>query len=238
MPALKKNIENAIIHIGERSSVIHSTVIAFGPIKLGRKSYIGPYCVLGFPANEELLQQQRAQRGKRVSISKMVTVGANTNLLSHVVVGEETTIGGNVWCDHHTYIGCSTKIDHHVQIMYGTRIYDRVQIKENCWIGGFICNDAVIEANSIVMGKLIHKFIEADEEQPEKAPIVREGAFVGMNAIVIGDVEVGTMAYISAGAVLTKSANPGRLYVGVPARDVGPAPSAFRNKMMRRKRNG
>ena len=213
--------------------MIHSTVIAFGPVKLGRMSYIGPYCVLGFPANEKSLQNPRVRRGRRINISKKVIVGANTNLLSHVVVGEGTIIGGNVWCDHHTYIGCSTRIDHHAQIMYGARIYDRVQIKENCWIGGFICNDALIESNSIVMGKLIHKFIEADEEQPEKAPVVREGAFIGMNAIVIGDIEVGTMAYISAGAVLTKSARPGRLYFGVPAKDVGPAPSAFK-KMRRR----
>ncbi|MCJ7507583.1 MAG: hypothetical protein MUO85_02480 [candidate division Zixibacteria bacterium] len=112
--------------------------------------------------------------------------------------------------------------------MYGARIYHRVLIGEKAWIGGFICNDAIIESNTVVFGKLVHKFVNAIPGTPEKAPIIRKGAFIGMNAIVIGGIEIGIGSYVAAGAVLTKSTLPGRLYMGNPAKDVGPASSAFK----------
>jgi acetyltransferase-like isoleucine patch superfamily enzyme len=150
------------------------------------------------------------------------------SLASHVVIGEGTVLGTDVWCDHHTYIGCRTTIGDNVQVLYGARIYHRVTIGRDSWIGGFVCNDAVVEDGAFMLGQLIHRFADVVEGQPEVAPVVRAGAFVGTNALVVGGVEVGERAYIGAGAVLLSDAAPNRLYVGSPARDVGPAPQVFR----------
>lgn len=160
-------------------------------------------------------------------LSDGCTLGANCMLLSHVVVGESTVLEDHVWCDHFVHIGCNSRIGDSVQVMYGAKVYHRVAIGPRAWVAGFICNDALIEADAVVLGQLVHRFAEATEGIPEVAPRIRRGAFVGMNALVVGDVEVGAGAYIAGGAVLIQNAAPGRLYAGVPARDRGPAPPVF-----------
>ncbi len=207
--------------------MIDSTVIKMGPVEIGEHTYIGPNCILGFPLSDEITHKDMDLNNNNRPLSNGMKIKDNCTILSNVVIGENSTIESNVWCDHYSYIGCLTKISNKVQIMYGAKIYHRVIIGEKAWIGEFVCNDAVIEPNAIVLGKLVHKFVNAVEGVPEKAPVIREGAFIGMNAVVIGDVEVGAGAYIAAGAVLTEPARPGRLYMGVPAKDSGTAPSAF-----------
>ena len=208
---------------------IDSTTKKMGDIKFGENVYIGPFCILGFPSTEIIDPQDFPKDQFSEPLSKGAIIGSKTSLLSHIVVGEGTIIGDNVWCDHHSYIGCDTYVGNNTYIMYGARIYNRVKIAERCWIAGFVCNDAVIETGAIVMGQLIHRFVNAEMGMPEVAPVVRKNAFIGMNAQVIGPVEVGEGAYIGAGAVLTQSALPGRLYLGTPARDSGPSPKPFKD---------
>lgn len=204
-----------------------TTAICFGQVNLGDRCYIGPYCVLGFPAECECSIGCRAEDGNLRTPSRGVTIGNETQLMSHVVVGEGTVLRDQVWCDHHTYIGCDTKVGEGAQILYGAKIYHRASIGKSAWVAGFLCNDVIIEDGAVVLGQLVHKFKNASVGVPEKSPIVRKSAFVGMNALIIGGIEVGSGAYIAGGAVLTHSAKPGRLYAGVPAREMGPAPAAF-----------
>ncbi len=208
---------------------IDPTVKRIGNIKLGEDVFIGPFCVLGFPSTETIDPQDFKKNQFSELISRGVIIGNRTSLLSHIVVGEGTVISDNVWCDHHSYIGSDSYIGNQTYIMYGSRIYNRVKIAEKCWIAGFVCNDAVIEMGAIVMGQLIHRFADVSADEAELSPVVRKNAFIGMNAQVVGPVEVGEGAYIGAGAVLTHSALPGRLYLGIPARDSGPAPQPFKD---------
>lgn len=207
--------------------MIDNKAVLLGTCEISERVFIGPFCVIGFPSTMESVDEAFFS-ADLCTLSGGSTIGAGTTLLSHVVVGEKTIIGENVWCDHHTFIGSDTHILNDVAIMYGARIYNRVLIGENAWVAGFVCNDVIIERNAIVLGQLVHRFVDVLVDQPEPAPIIREGAFVGMGATIIGGVEVGAGAYIGAGAVLTQSAQPGYLYVGNPAKQVGRAPSPFR----------
>lgn len=194
--------------IMEISNLVHPTSVIAASAQVSCTASVGPFCILG----------------------EKVTIDRNTELMSHVVIEEGSAIGADVWCDHHTYIGKETTLGNNVEVMYGARIYDHVLIEERAWIAGFVCDHVLVEVGAVVMGKLIHRFVDAVEDVAEEAPIVREGSFVGMDAIVVGGIEVGRGAYVAAGAVLTKSAKEGRLYRGVPAVDVGVAPSAFFRK--------
>lgn len=207
---------------------VDKTAVLIGVVTLGSRTYIGPYSVIGFPSTERLSLDDFVEVDSAKLSSEGARIGSDSMLLSHVVVGEGSVFGSGVWCDHYSRIGFSTFIGDKVQIMYNAQIYDRVTIGDEVWVGGFVCNDAIIESRSIMLGSLIHKFTDVIEGTPEKAPIVREGAFVGMGATIIGNVEVGTRAYVSAGSILTRSARAGRLYVGSPAKDVGPAPDPFK----------
>lgn len=198
---------------------VDSSVKVIGALTIGEGSYVGPFSILGFPA--------QTPTSSKFLESKGIIVGKRTGILSNVIIGEGTNIGNDVWIDHQCYIGCFTTILDGTYILYGAKVYDRVMIGKRCWVAGFVCNDAIIENGAIVMGALIHRFVDAELGIPEQSPVIRKNAFVGMNAIIIGGIEVGEGAYIAAGAVLTKSALSGCLYSGIPAENRGVAPKPF-----------
>lgn len=186
---------------------------------MGKNVYIGPFCLIGY-----------TEDAKKIHKSVATFIGDNVEIHAHSVISQNCILGNNVWCDNYTFIGENSKIEDGVELLYGAKIHKNVFVGRNSWVGGFVCNDVVIEENSIVMGMLIHKFINAVMGVPEPAPIIRKGAFIGMNAVVIGGIEVGENAYIAAGSVLTRSAKSNMLYMGNPARCIGIAPNAFKNK--------
>ena len=186
-------------------------------VQMGENVYIEPFCLIGY-----------AEEIRATSESAVTVIGNNVEILSHSIISQNCKLGNNVWCGNYTYIGENTTIADGVELMYGARVYKNVTIGANSWISGFICNDAVIEDDCVVMGSLIHKFVNATIGISEPAPVIKKGAFIGMNAVVIGGIEVGENAYIAAGAILTKSAMPNMLYVGNPARCIGQAPTPFK----------
>jgi len=56
------------------------------------------------------------------------------------------------------------------------------------------------------------------EEYPLKGPIIKRGATVGANAVVLPGVEIGEGAFVAAGAVVTRDVPAWKLAVGVPAK--------------------
>jgi len=55
----------------------------------------------------------------------------------------------------------------------------------------------------------------------EKKLTIGDDVWIGVNAIVLRDVEIGTGAVVAAGAVVTKSVPPFAIVAGVPARVIG-----------------
>lgn len=51
--------------------------------------------------------------------------------------------------------------------------------------------------------------------------VIGEGAFLGVNAVVMPGVRVGARAVVGAGAVVTKDVPDGQVWAGVPARRIG-----------------
>lgn len=195
--------------------MIDPTTIIYSPVDIDENATIGPFCVIGSPAVPPWPAMVPTQIKRDVILS------------SHIVIGSGSCLEKGVNCEPFTYIGNGTRVKQGVQIMYSAKIYDRVVIGEGCWVGGFICNDAVLEKECIVLGRLAHRFVDAEEGVAEVAPIIGARAFVGFGAVIIGDVNIGAGAYVAAGAVVTRSVPMGRLFAGVPARDHGAAPSPF-----------
>ncbi|MGI5876415.1 MAG: gamma carbonic anhydrase family protein [Dethiobacteria bacterium] len=89
---------------------------------------------------------------------------------------------------------------------------DFSNIQENCVIHSAPNITTVLgKKNHIGHGAILH------------GPVLEEHVVVGMGAIVMDDVKIGAGCCISAGAVVTARtvSPPGRLLVGVPAKDHG-----------------
>ena len=50
--------------------------------------------------------------------------------------------------------------------------------------------------------------------------IIKKGAFIGMNSVVLPGVIIGEGAIIAAGSVVSKDVPPYKIYGGVPAREI------------------
>jgi serine O-acetyltransferase len=60
--------------------------------------------------------------------------------------------------------------------------------------------------------------------QGKRHPTLREGVFVGANATILGNIEIGERSVIAAGSVVTQSVPANKLAAGIPAKIIGDAP--------------
>ena len=100
-----------------------------------------------------------------------------------------------------------------LRLLYDCDIPKEAQINESVEfphhaLGVVIAPDAVIEKNVIIQH---HATIAVSKKGQN--PIIREGAYIGAYALIIGDVEIGKNAVIGAGALVTKSVSENGVYV-------------------------
>ncbi len=212
---IKKNNKNVKpLMIGDKS-IIHGNTVIANNVLIGKNVYVGPNCTLGFSG------YQIKKNNKNV---KPLMIGDKSIIYGNTVICKGTQIGKECRLDYLSFIGEETTIGKNCVVEYGARIYDRVIIQDRCFISGFVSNDCLIEKNTIVQGDLIHKFKDIVPFKPELSPIVKANSFIGRKALVIGPIVIEKGSYIGSGAIVTKSTKINKLYLGVPAREVGLAP--------------
>lgn len=81
-------------------------------------------------------------------------------------------------------------------------------------IGTVVSPTAVIKENAIIQ----HRVTIGVKELNSNAATIHKNVFIGADAILIGDIEIGEGCIIGAGAVVTKDCKPRGIYVGNPAR--------------------
>lgn len=130
-------------------------------------------------------------------LAESVFVAPSADVIGNVVVGEHSSI----------WFGAVLRADSGAE--NALRIGERTSVQDNCVIhvsthrGTVIGNDVTIGHGAILEACTIH-----------------DRALIGMNAVVLEDVEVGEGALVAAGSVLTAGTRvpPGVLVAGTPAR--------------------
>lgn len=120
------------------------------------------------------------------------TIGKNCNIGQNVVISSEVVLGNNV------------KVQNNVSIYTGVT-----------------CDDDVFLGPSMVFTNVINPRSAVNRKSEYKKTHVGKGATIGANATIICGHDVGTYAFIGAGAVVTKTVKPYALMVGNPARQMG-----------------
>ena len=128
---------------------IHPTALIGPNVIIGEGTYIGPYCVIGYPAEHKSFWDKESEFG--------VVIGKNCVITGHVTIDagteKDTIIGDNVWMLKHSHVGhdcyiyddviisCGAKIGGHAFIGKGTNIglnaviHQRQNIANRCMIG-------------------------------------------------------------------------------------------------------
>ena len=164
--------------------------------------------------------------GEASLIAKNVLLGQNVNIGNFSLVGDElnpTEVGNNVvigdYCkiagdvvisdncsiEDGCYIYKKTKIGKNVRILTGSKIFGKSSIGDNSIINGNVSQRVIIEENVRFFGRIAHSHRNHTldwKTTVEESPIFRKGCFVGIDALIIGPVEIGEKAYVGAGEIV------------------------------------
>ncbi len=98
--------------------------------------------------------------------------------------------------------------------------YKHTFIGENVVFDSNHPEDIIIHTDARITNgcKIITHFKKIDLKYVRGQVIIKEGAFLGMNTLVVKPVTIGKKAVIGAGSVVTKDIPDGEIWAGNPAR--------------------
>ncbi|HTF82287.1 MAG TPA: acyltransferase [Cytophagales bacterium] len=127
-----------------------------------------------------------------------------SHIMSHSKLGRNCNIGQNVVISPQVILGDNVKVQNNVSIYTGV-----------------VCEDDVFLGPSSVFTNVINPRSAINRKNEYAKTYVRKGATIGANATIVCGHEIGSYAFIGAGAVVTKSVPAYALVMGNPARQTG-----------------
>lgn len=146
---------------------IHPTAVIGPNVVMGDNNYIGPFCIIGFPAeHKEFWPVLMDNPGLDMMFTLQVgtvLIGSNNKFTGHITIDASTSltptvIGDNVWMLKHSHVGHDANIGDNVTISCGAKVGGHAIIGNGCNIG---------------LNAVIHQRQE-----------IREGCMIGMGAAV------------------------------------------------------
>ncbi len=119
-------------------------------------------------------------------------------------IGRNCTLGQNVFVAAGVILGNNVKVQNNVSLYTGVE-----------------CEDDVFLGPSMVFTNVLNPRSAVERKKEYRRTRVGKGASIGANATIICGHDIGTFAFVGAGAVVTKDVPPYALVVGNPARQVG-----------------
>ena len=149
-------------------------------------------------------KHDKANVSPDAKIGEGTRIWANTNIQAGAVIGKSCNVCDGSFVEKGAVVGNHCTIKHYVSIFDGVTIEDDVFIGSNI---AFI-NDRFPRSN------------RKDQWLLEKT-LVKKGATIGTNAVILCGLTIGSYAFVGAGSVVTKSVDDYTIVVGNPARKVG-----------------
>ncbi len=127
-----------------------------------------------------------------------------SHIMQNAKIGKKCNIGQNVVVSPDVQLGNNVKIQNNVSVYTGV-----------------ICEDDVFLGPSMVFTNVANPRSHIIRRDEYKRTLVKQGASVGANAVIVCGNDIGYFAFIGAGAVVTKDVPDYALVVGNPGRIVG-----------------
>ncbi len=126
---------------------VHSTAVIGKNVTIEEDVYIGPYCVIGMPAEwkgkEDVDKGVLIKKGTRITglvtidsgVEKVTTIGENCYLMKHSHVGHDAQLKDNVTLSCGAKVGGHSIIENNTNIGLNAVIHQKVTVPEGCMIG-------------------------------------------------------------------------------------------------------
>lgn len=127
-----------------------------------------------------------------------------SHIMPDCIIGDNCNVGQNVVISPGVILGKNVKIQNNVSIYTGVT-----------------CDDDVFLGPSMVFTNVVNPRSAVNRRGQYAKTHVGKGASIGANATIVCGHDIGSYAFIGAGAVVTKNVPPYSLWVGNPAKQLG-----------------
>lgn len=169
------------VQLGSGNVVEAGTVIV-GPIRIGDGNYFGVNCVVGAPAQDDVVAGELRRGGLGAASEGSVRIG-NRNVIREFVTVHRGLTGETVIGDG-CYLMAYSHVEHDCMVRDCVKFASNAQTAGYCWIG--------------------------------------RGTYLGLTSSLHQFVVVGGHSMVGMGSIMTRSAPPGSLLYGNPARLMRP----------------
>lgn len=147
---------------------------------------------------------------KNALVDPKAEIGDNTRLWAFVNVQEGAVIGQECNICDGCFVEKGAIIGHHVTLKNGVNVFAGVTIEDDVFCG----------ANAAFTNDRHPRSRRRDPWVLEKT-LIKKGASIGSNAVILCGITVGEYAVVGAGAVVTKNVEAHEIVIGNPGRSAG-----------------
>lgn len=205
------------VSVGDCTEIGNYVVIKSGT-RIGKNCFIGDFSLLGKRPTLSPMSTARGdinflEIGDNVKINSNAVLFAGSKISDGCVIGDQATIRERV------IIGKESVIGQKVCIENDTKIGNRCRIQTNAYITAYtIVEDYVFIAPCVTTTNDNYMGRTKKSVELMKGPIIKKGARIGGNAILLPGIVIGEEAFVAAGSVVTKDVPEKSVVKGVPAR--------------------
>lgn len=188
--------------------------VRFGSCDIDRAARICSGAVIGKPFRPLL------KAGAEVAAETKTVIRANAYVGYYAVVGAGSVLSHSAILDDHCSIESDVTVGERSLIIYRAQICNDAHVGKECVIGGLVSERVVVGDRARVFGKVVHSQHNPTvgwdaPEAVEPSAVLEPGVFVGFDALVVGKVVLGAMAYVCAGAIVTRDVPAKHVAFGV-----------------------
>ena len=137
--------------------------------------------------------------------SQKTIIGDNAKIGRFGIIEGNVIIGDNFELDDYCAVYANATIGNNVKLLYSKKIYGKSIIGNDCIIGGNVPERCILGDRVTFMGEVAHSHYNPAKDwdnTDEPSPIIGEGSIIGVNALLIGGIQIGKNCYVSAGEIL------------------------------------
>ena len=144
--------------------------------------------------------------GYEVTATEPACIGDGVRIGAFCLIEGGVHLAAGVEIDHYCRISYGSRVGTKTRVLYRAQIFDKVSIGENCTIAGELVDRTVVEDHVRFQGETAHSHADVTgdwDDTVEPSPTIRHGSFVGVGALLIGEITIGPRAYVAAGERVT-----------------------------------